>query len=199
MSRFVPGEGPKPCAGMIVGMAPGVEEDKALRPFVGRSGQLLDEALDLADLDRANVYVTNLVKRMPPNHKPTKKMIDRDMPLLVEEGNLVDPSYTLILGKVVASALFPRTVARYGNMTAMRGNIFNTDGRVWHFTWHPSFVLRTGNKGRIRDEFMIDVATFAAAVKAAGPRSIPQQDTFMGMAVVQDDRVPPRVPILVRG
>lgn len=163
-----------PCAGMIVGEAPGAREDALRRPFVGASGELLDEALDLADLSRANVYVTNLVKRRPANNaNPTKQMIDRDLPLLIQEGQLVDPSFTLILGKVPAAALFPKTMERYRNMTGLRGHTFNTAGRIWHFTWHPSYVLRTGNKGQIRDEFLIDVATFAAAVKAAGPRSVP--------------------------
>lgn len=182
MSKFVPGEGPTPCAGMIVGKAPGAAEDKLCRPFVGASGELLDEALALANLDRANVYVTNLVKRMPTG-SPTKKMIDRDLPLLVAEGHRADPSHILLLGKTVAHALFPKTLRRYRNMTGLRGHTFDTSGRLWHFTWDPSYVLRTGSS-QLRDEFMIDTATFAAAVKAAGPRSIPVDDTFMGIPIL---------------
>jgi uracil-DNA glycosylase family 4 len=75
------GEGPKPCDVMIIGEAPGETEDKLGRPFVGKAGKRLDEALIAAGLKRDEVYITNIYKFRPPNNrKPTPEEIVEHLP-----------------------------------------------------------------------------------------------------------------------
>lgn len=169
MSVFVPGAGPRPCAGMVVGLAPGPLEAAARKPFQGESGKLLDEALALGDLHRDNLFMTNLVKRTIQGSRD--KAIIRDLPLFVEDGLAADPYHVMILGKETARAIFPRTLRRFRNMQGLRGQIFKAGGRTWHFAFDPAHVLRRGTD-HARAAFMMDVATFAAAVKAEGPRTV---------------------------
>jgi uracil-DNA glycosylase len=76
-SRAVPGSGPVPARIMLVGEAPGREEDNSGKPFVGRAGRLLDAALEEAELMRSEVFITSVIKCRPPeNRKPKKVEID---------------------------------------------------------------------------------------------------------------------------
>lgn len=159
----VPGAGPKPCPGMIIGEAPGAQEEREGRPFVGPSGELLMEGLELGGLSRDQVYITNVVKERPPgNRNPSREEIELALPELVGEGRDVDATYVLLLGRVAAGALFPATLARHHNrMTDLRGLTFDRGDRLWAFTWHPAATLYDASK---RPEFLMDVATWASAV-----------------------------------
>lgn len=162
---YVPGSGPVPCKGMVIGEAPGRREQEAGRPFVGTSGTLLEEGLSLGGLTRADVYITNVIKvGLPGNRNPHVDEVERWLPELVGEGRRVDPVYTLILGRVAFGALFPRTLASHGTMENIRGRTWERGNRVWMPTYHPAATLYDRT---LKDAFLIDVASFAAAVKSA--------------------------------
>lgn len=106
MSKVVLGYGPVPAEIMIVGEAPGAEEEAQGKPFVGKSGQLLSNALQDAGINREACYITNVVKFRPEgNRTPTKEEVLAGWPLLVDELQDVQPKYILTLGAVALWAL----------------------------------------------------------------------------------------------
>lgn len=136
--RHVPGEGPKPCAIAIVGEAPGFNEDQQGRPFVGQAGQLLNDCLRRVGLTRGQVYITNVVKRRPPeNRKPTGPEIKVVLQELDEELVQVQPTVTVVMGDVALRALGGRT-----GITKFRGVEFEYQGRLILPTFHPAYALR---------------------------------------------------------
>src|SRR5690348_16975555 len=99
-TNIVPGEGNATADVLLVGEAPGASEDKQGRPFVGRSGKLLDELLEAAGLARDDVYITNVVKARPPgNRDPRAGEVEHWMPWLERELELVAPRVVIPLGR----------------------------------------------------------------------------------------------------
>ena len=97
---MVPGEGSPTADVMIVGEAPGANEDKLGRPFVGRAGRLLDELLGEAGLEREQVFITNVVKARPPgNRDPRADEVAHHMPWLETQLALVQPRLVVPLGR----------------------------------------------------------------------------------------------------
>ena len=96
----VPGSGPSPARIMLVGEAPGREEDLQGLPFVGRAGRLLDEALRQAGLERERIFITSVIKCRPPkNRKPKKAEIERCRPYLQAQMEILHPENHLPDGK----------------------------------------------------------------------------------------------------
>ncbi len=111
-SRIVNGVGPVDADLLLVGEAPGATEDEAGEPFVGRSGELLNEALANAGIDRADVRITNCVRCRPPdNRDPRVGELSNCGEWLHAEIAAVDPTVILAVGKVAASHLLDRDVA----------------------------------------------------------------------------------------
>lgn len=134
-TKAVPGEGPSPAEIMLIGEAPGAEEDKTGRPFVGRAGRLLTKALAEAGIDRSEVFITSVVKCRPPkNRKPKKLEIDACHPYLQAQMELVNPRIVCLMGNVAAS-----TVLGKQGVTSLHGHIFQDRFLV---TYHPAAVLR---------------------------------------------------------
>ncbi len=99
-SNPVPGDGNPHAEIVFIGEAPGAQEDKHGRPFVGNSGTLLTELLATIGLSRDNVYITNVVKFRPPeNRDPTKKEIEACMPFLRDELAIIKPNVIVPLGR----------------------------------------------------------------------------------------------------
>lgn len=96
--RRVPGEGPQPSRCMLIGEKPGYEEAKRALPFIGKSGQYLSICLSAANIERKNIYITNLVKEFTEYSKPTRAEIDRDHDELVAEILLCDPEVIGLVG-----------------------------------------------------------------------------------------------------
>ena len=143
----VPGAGPVPARVMLVGEAPGREEDLSGKPFVGRGGRLLDQALKQAGLDRSEVFITSVIKCRPPNNrKPLKKEMASCLPFLQAQIDIVQPRVVCLLGNTAAAALLGRQ-----GVKALRG-------RVWQerfvVTYHPAAVLRNRN---LMAEFVSDL------------------------------------------
>ncbi|ABK15252.1 MAG: uracil-DNA glycosylase [Methanothrix sp.] len=136
----VPGEGPEDARIMMIGEAPGAAEDLAGRPFVGRAGAILNRALNLAGLDRDEIFITNIVKCRPPgNRQPSADEIRACMPYLRKQIEMVRPSAICLLGNVPA-----RAILGVQGVTALRGRVFDD---LYLITFHPAAVLR--NMGRM--------------------------------------------------
>jgi DNA polymerase len=133
---------------MIIGEAPGTEEDRQGKPFVGRSGQLLDQILQSVELDpEKDVFITNAVFRLPPGddgkplRKPTSDEIAYYKPYLLEIIRLVDPAIMLLTGNVATEALLGQT-----GITKLRGQWFQVDGRWAMPIFHPAYLLRNPSR-----------------------------------------------------
>lgn len=100
------GDGPVSAAIILIGEAPGAQEDETGKPFVGRAGKFLESVLDDNGLSRDDVFITNVVKCRPPgNRKPNDDEIARCMPYLIDELRAVRPKIIVALGSVAIRAL----------------------------------------------------------------------------------------------
>ena len=133
---------------MIIGEAPGTEEDRQGKPFVGRSGQLLDQILQSVHLDpEQDVFITNAVFRLPPGddgkplRKPTTDEILYYKPYLLEIIRLVDPLIMLLTGNVATESLLDKT-----GITKLRGQWFPWQGRWAMPIFHPAYLLRNPSR-----------------------------------------------------
>lgn len=169
-NRAVMGEGPRDAALMIVGEQPGDQEDRGGRPFVGPAGQLLDEYLVRAGIDRSRAYVTNAVKHFKftwrgkhrLHQSPGAKEIDTCRWWLEAERAIVQPRLVLALGASAARGLLGRTVS----ISKARGSpISLEDGTELWVTAHPSYLLRLDGEARASQ-----AALFAADLAAVQSR-----------------------------
>jgi uracil-DNA glycosylase len=129
---------------MLVGEAPGREEDEQGKPFVGRSGQLLDRMLGAIGLDRTRVYIVNTVPWRPPgNRTPTPEEIALCLPFLQRQVELVAPKFLLTLGGPAAQTMFATT----SGILKIRGQwhelTFGNHTMAAMATLHPAYLLRT--------------------------------------------------------
>ncbi len=129
---------------LIIGEAPGPEENIKGKPFVGRAGQMLDKVLQAANFDpEKEVYITNSVFRMPPGEdgkafrKPTNEEIDYYRPYVFEIIRLIDPRIILLTGNVASQSVLRKT-----GITSLRGKWTEMDGRWVMPIFHPSYLLR---------------------------------------------------------
>ena len=136
---------------VIVGEAPGAEEDRTGRPFVGRAGQLLDRMLAAIDLDRSGVQITNVIYWRPPgNRKPTAAETAACLPFVLRHIALARPRVLVLAGGTAASTLLPVT----DGITRLRGRWFELavpglDAPVPTLPiFHPAFLLRTPERKR---------------------------------------------------
>jgi uracil-DNA glycosylase len=134
---------------LIIGEAPGPEENIKGKPFVGRAGQMLDKVLQSANFDpEKDVYITNSVFRMPPGEdgkpfrKPTTEEIDYYRPFVFEIIRLVDPRVILLTGNVACQSVLRKT-----GITSLRGKWTEMDDRWIMPIFHPSYLLRVPLKG----------------------------------------------------
>lgn len=140
--NFVFGEGNPSADLVVIGEAPGADEDASGRPFVGRSGQLLDKILLAAGFARKDVFICNILKCRPPgNRNPLADEIERCMPLLLGQLQIVNPKIILVLGKVAANALFENNLS----LGSMRGNVRKWKKYDCFITYHPAALLRNPN------------------------------------------------------
>ena len=129
---------------MIIGEAPGTEEDKLGKPFVGRSGKLLDQILAAVDFDsEQDVFITNAVFRLPPGiggkplRKPTPDEIAFYKVYLLEIVRLIDPVIILLSGNAATESVLGQT-----GITRLRGNWLPWHGRWVMPIFHPAYLLR---------------------------------------------------------
>ena len=132
---------------MLVGEAPGYDEERLHEPFVGKAGQKLNEILRAMGIERKEVYISNIVKFRPAmpnqttnNRKPTKEEMDSCMPFILEEIGIVQPKVIVALGGTAAQAL----LAREQSVARMRGSFHDYQGIPLRVTYHPSYILHNG-------------------------------------------------------
>jgi DNA polymerase len=133
---------------LIIGEAPGPEENIRGKPFVGRAGQMLDKVLQSANFDpEEDVYITNSVFRMPPGmdekafRKPTDQEIDYYRPYVFEIIRLVNPRVILLTGNVASQSVLRKT-----GITSLRGK-WTQMGEHWVMPiFHPSYLLRNPDR-----------------------------------------------------
>lgn len=139
-NRTVPGVGDRRAEWMLVGEAPGAEEDAKGEPFVGQAGRLLDNMLAALGLRRdKNVYIANVLKCRPPgNRAPTPVEIESCRPYLDRQIELIRPKLIIALGKSAAATLLniDATIA------SMRGRIHRYRAVPLIVTYHPAYLLR---------------------------------------------------------
>ena len=138
-TQTVPGSGPVPCDLMLIGEAPGKNEDEQGLPFVGRSGALLDQLLADIELTRDDVYITNVVKCRPPENRdptPTEGATCGDF--LSRQIELVNPRVIVTLGKFAMARWFSGMT-----ISKIRGQAISESGRWIMPVFHPAYVLRT--------------------------------------------------------
>ncbi len=125
---------------MIIGEAPGRDEDREGRPFVGRAGQLLDRMLEAIDLSReSSVYITNVLPWRPPqNREPKPEEIAMMMPFLVRHVALAAPDFIVLMGNISCQAVLGKR-----GITRLRGNWAEAWGVPVLPMFHPAYLLRT--------------------------------------------------------
>ena len=128
---------------MLIGEAPGANEDQEGLPFVGRAGQLLDKMLSSINLDRKKVYISNIINYRPPeNRKPTDAEIKRYLPFISKHIEIIQPKILVLLGSTAMSALIGNDVV----ISRMRGKWIKKQFGSWEtsviITFHPAFLMR---------------------------------------------------------
>ena len=128
---------------MLIGEAPGANEDQEGLPFVGRAGILLDKMLAAIRLDRKKVYISNIINYRPPdNRRPTEEEIKRYLPFIIKHIEIINPKILILLGSTAMNALIGKDVV----ISKMRGQwiekkIGNCKTSII-ITFHPAFLIR---------------------------------------------------------
>lgn len=137
-TKVVFGEGPKDAKIMLIGEAPGKNEDETGRPFIGMAGKLLSEILHEADLDRSEIYITSIVKCRPPsNRKPKKPEYSTCIDIyLSNQIELINPDIIGLLGNSAAYALIGKK-----NIKQIHGETYEVNGRKYMALFHPAAAL----------------------------------------------------------
>jgi DNA polymerase len=134
------GIGPRMTRFVMIGEAPGAEEDRQGEPFVGPAGQLLDKILVATGLNRQDVYIMNTLKCRPPNNRtPTDVEIENCRPFFEAQLEVLQPEYIICWGAIAARALL-KTIESVGRL---RGRFYRYHSAKVLVTYHPSYLLRT--------------------------------------------------------
>jgi len=133
---------------MLIGEAPGAEEDKIGKPFVGAAGQLLNKMLDAISLNRNKVYITNVIPWRPPNNRaPTNEEILKCLPFIQKHIELINPKIIVLLGSTASKAILTTNLS----ISKLRGSwheykSINLKNKIKCLvTYHPAFLLRSPN------------------------------------------------------
>jgi len=162
-ARMVFGEGAPEADLVVVGEAPGAEEDRTGRPFVGPSGQLLDRVLAKGGLPRERVYICNVIKRRPPgNRDPSPEEVQASLPWLHAQILLLQPKVLLAVGKVAANTLAATEDLPIGALRERKNLIFEHTKLPQPIpvvaTYHPAYILRSLEHGsRELEKFARDI------------------------------------------
>jgi uracil-DNA glycosylase len=158
-TQTVFGTGNRAARLMVVGEAPGAEEDRQGEPFVGRAGMLLNAMLRAAGFERGEVFIANVLKCRPPrNRDPTHEEADRCLPYLRRQIELVSPAAILCVGRIAAQRLLGTELP----LARLRGRIHRLGPVPVIVTYHPSYLLRApGEKRKSWDDLMIALGVLA--------------------------------------
>lgn len=151
-NKFVFGTGDPQANLMLVGEAPGAEEDRLGEPFVGRAGKLLDKILNAINRSRSNdVYICNVLKCRPPNNRdPLASEVEQCEPYLLQQIKIMHPKLIVALGRVAGTTLLKVEQPLKG----MRSKLHDYFGTPLIVTYHPAALLRnSGFKAAAWEDF----------------------------------------------
>jgi uracil-DNA glycosylase family 4 len=138
-TKFVFGVGDPNAKLMVIGEAPGADEDEQGEPFVGRAGQLLNKMLAAVQFERNQVFIANILKSRPPNNRdPKPEEVAACEPYLWKQISIIKPKLILCLGRIAGQNLLKTT----DTLGKMRGQIFDFCGIQVIVTYHPAALLR---------------------------------------------------------
>jgi DNA polymerase len=139
-TRTVLGVGDEQADWMLIGEAPGAEEDRLGEPFVGQAGKLLDSMLAAIDLERGeNVYIANVLKCRPPgNRNPEPEEVEKCSPHLRAQIELIAPKLIIAMGRFAAQTLLNTDAS----IASLRGRLHEHAGVPLIVTYHPAYLLR---------------------------------------------------------
>ena len=142
------GEGNINSSIMFIGEAPGAEEDKLGKPFVGAAGQLLSKMLNSIDIDRKGIYISNILPWRPPNNRtPTNKEIIECLPFIQKIVEIISPKLIVLLGATASKAILNSNLS----ISNLRGKWHKYQSINYNkkvdclVTYHPAFLLRSPN------------------------------------------------------
>ena len=144
---------------MVIGEAPGADEDRQGEPFVGRAGQLLNSMLKAVGLKREQVFIANVLKCRPPgNRDPKPEEVANCLPFLSRQIELVNPQLILCVGRIAAQTLLETDTA----IGKLRGQLHRIAGnRPMIVTYHPAYLLRSpGEKRKSWADLLLALRTF---------------------------------------
>lgn len=137
--NFVFGVGNPNSEIMLIGEAPGADEDEQGEPFVGKAGQLLNKILNAVELQRSEVYICNILKCRPPNNRdPNVSEMELCTPYLEKQIELVQPKFIICLGRIAAQWLLKTN----DGLNKLRQQIFTYKKATMIVTYHPAALLR---------------------------------------------------------
>jgi DNA polymerase len=154
---------------LLVGEAPGAEEDARGEPFVGQAGRLLDNMLAAIGLERgAGVYIANVLKCRPPgNRNPEPDEVARCSPHLVRQIELIRPMLIVAMGRFAAQTL----LASDASIASMRGRMFEYQGVPLVVTYHPAYLLRNmPDKAKAWEDLLFARRTLQSLTSGAAPQ-----------------------------
>jgi uracil-DNA glycosylase family 4 len=138
-TKFVFGVGNPKADLLVIGEAPGADEDKQGEPFVGRAGQLLNKILEAVNFKREEVYIANILKCRPPeNRRPHPDEVEQCEPYLWKQIEIIKPKFILCLGLTAAQTL----LKTQESLTNLRASVHNYHGVPTYVTYHPAALLR---------------------------------------------------------
>ncbi|MEK6553395.1 MAG: uracil-DNA glycosylase, partial [Bacteroidota bacterium] len=141
-TKFVFGVGYPNANAMLIGEAPGRDEDLQGEPFVGRAGKLLNDILKAVNFKREEVYIANILKCRPPNNRdPLPLEMETCIPYLHKQIDLIQPKVILCLGRVAANGLLNKKLS----LGQLRESTFEFNGIKVMATYHPAALLRNPN------------------------------------------------------
>lgn len=169
-TRVVFGVGDRGARWLVIGEAPGAEEDRQGEPFVGRAGQLLNEMLRAAGLDREQVYIANILKCRPPdNRDPKSEESESCEGYLQRQIALVQPGLLLAVGRIAAQNLLREDTP----LSGLRGRVhrYGPAGIPLVVTYHPAYLLRSpGQKRKAWEDLCLAKAT-VPPLRSSAPAS----------------------------
>ena len=140
--KFVFGVGNPNADVVVVGEAPGADEDEKGEPFVGRAGQLLNKILEAVQFKREEVFICNILKCRPPNNRdPQTEEIDCCEPYLWKQLEIIKPKIILCAGRIAGQSLLKTN----SSLTLLRGKVHDYRGIPLMVTYHPAALLRNPN------------------------------------------------------
>jgi DNA polymerase len=150
-THAVPGDGPPKARVMLIGEAPGGDEDKSGHAFVGAAARYLNHVLEGSGFSRADLFITNIVKCRPPENRTprTREVAICTATYLFEQIELVNPELIVLLGSVAA-----KTILGAKSVNDVRGRVIERDGRKYLVSYHPAIrFYRQDLAAKVHEDF----------------------------------------------